>query len=322
MSVRPHPLRCAALWVLLTAGPAAALQLELPVNAQLTAERASKLDSFDAPIAAFDGVGVPALTLEGRVERRAWRVSSPGLTALQVIAPLRAQLEQQGYDPIFECDARNCGGFDFRFNVEVLPGPNMYVNIADYRYLTVVRGDPSEPEAVVSVLTSVTRGAAYVQIITVATPLNAVIEIPELVVAPQAPERPTEADREPVSFADRLLRDGHATLSELQFATGTSELGPGPFASLAELATFMQQETGYRVLLVGHTDTVGALAGNINLSRARAASVRARLISEFGIEASRLDAEGMGYLAPIASNLSEEGRRQNRRVEAVLLPSR
>jgi OOP family OmpA-OmpF porin len=47
--------------------------------------------------------------------------------------------------------------------------------------------------------------------------------------------------------------------------------------------------------------------------------VRVRLIEEYGIAAARLEAQGIGYLAPIASNLSAEGREANRRVEVVLL---
>ena len=74
-----------------------------------------------------------------------------------------------------------------------------------------------------------------------------------------------------------------------------------------------------RIALVGHTDTVGGLEANINVSRARARSVRQRLIESYGIAEERLDAEGMGYLAPVASNLTAEGRDQNRRVEVVLL---
>ena len=47
--------------------------------------------------------------------------------------------------------------------------------------------------------------------------------------------------------------------------------------------------------------------------------MRARLISEYGIDPARIEAEGMGYLAPVASNLTEAGRQANRRVEAILL---
>ena len=58
---------------------------------------------------------MPNLTLEGAIARRVWRLDSPGLTPLQVLAPLRTQLEAQGYEIVFECAARTCGGFDFRF---------------------------------------------------------------------------------------------------------------------------------------------------------------------------------------------------------------
>lgn len=309
-----HLAQFVAPAVCLLAGAAAALQVDLPVGAQLTAERISALDGFNAPVAAFDGAHVPAMRLEGQVERRAWRISSEGLTPLQVMAPLRMQLQQNGFDPVFECEASGCGGFDFRFNVEVLPAPNMYVNIADYRYLTAVRGDPAEPQAAAGVLVSVTRGAAYVQMITVASALSTVIEMPEFTAAPRAP-----AQTPAPSLGQLLLENGHAALPDLEFATGTSALGPGPYAALGALADFMETEPKYRVLLVGHTDTVGGLDNNIALSRARARAVRQRLIEAYGVDGARLDAEGMGYLAPTASNLTATGRQQNRRVEAVLL---
>jgi len=75
-----------------------------------------------------------------------------------------------------------------------------------------------------------------------------------------------------------------------------------------------------RIALVGHTDTVGGLQGNIALSRERAQAVRQRLIDDYDIAPERVEAEGTGYLAPLATNRTAEGREANRRVEAVLLP--
>ena len=313
-----------AVWACLSAGffaaPASALEIELPVGSRLTAERLSVLDSFDAPVAVFDGEVVPHLIVEGAIERRAWRINSPGLTPLQVILPLREQLVRQGYDLVFECSARECGGFDFRFDVEVLPGPNMYVNIAEYRYLTAVRGTVDAPEAAVGVLVSVTRGTAYVQIISAASARVADVVLPELAVPPKADD--TESSPVAVNaLRQQLLNTGHTVLAELDFAIGTTNLGGGPFASLAALAAFMEEEPSVRVLLVGHTDTIGDLRSNTALSKARATSVRDRLIGQYGVDPARLEAEGTAYLAPVASNLTEEGRGQNRRVEAVLLPT-
>ena len=73
-------------------------------------------------------------------------------------------------------------------------------------------------------------------------------------------------------------------------------------------------------MLVGHTDTVGSLDANIALSRRRAEAVRARLVEAHGVDGARIDARGVGYLAPAVANDSDEGREANRRVEAVLLP--
>lgn len=141
---------CGMFW----SGASSALELELPVGARLTAERISPLDSFFAPVASFDGARVPSVEVEGEIVRRAWRIASSGLTPLQVIMPIRDQLLAQGYTVVFECAAAQCGGFDFRFDVEVLPGPNMYVDISEYRYLTAVRGDPSRPDEAVGILAS------------------------------------------------------------------------------------------------------------------------------------------------------------------------
>ena len=72
------------------------------------------------------------------------------------------------------------------------------------------------------------------------------------------------------------------------------------------------------VLLVGHTDAAGGLEANIALSRRRAASVVAHLVGELGVSRAQVSAEGVGYLVPRASNLTDQGRAENRRVEVVL----
>ena len=126
----------------------------------------------------------------------------------------------------------------------------------------------------------------------------------------------TEAEGD---LATRLLGQGHAVLRDLDFDTGASDLREGTYASLSALASVLRDRPELRVALVGHTDSVGGLDGNIALSKRRAQSVRQRMIESYGIEGARMQAEGMGYLAPVASNLSEEGREANRRVEVIVL---
>jgi len=123
----------------------------------------------------------------------------------------------------------------------------------------------------------------------------------------------------PSDFGKQLEIAGHVILSDLVFDTGSAELGEGPFDSLAKLADYLRANPTRRIALVGHTDAVGGLDGNIALSKRRAASVRARMTNTLGVPEAQLVAEGVGFLAPVANNLSGAGREANRRVEAVLI---
>lgn len=305
-------LRAAAIWVAL-AGGVGAVELALPSTARQTVERNTGPDSYEAPIGAFQDGTIQTVTVEGDIARSAWRLDASGLTPLQVIRPLRDQLESEGLEIAFECDASKCGGFDFRFAIEVLPAPNMYVNIRDYHFITAIRGDAANPDAVVTLLVSTTNGAAYVQIVeATANTSDARTDTTEDSVTIVRPLGDLGAE---------LMENGHVVLSALDFETGTSALGKASFPTLEALAAFLREAPEMRITLVGHTDTVGGLEDNITLSRDRARAVRERLITDYDIAPGRVDAHGMGYLAPIASNLTDQGRDANRRVEAVLLPT-
>ena len=291
------------------APPALALDLALPKGAEQISDRASALDSYALPTGPFADTGLPVRRMEGRVDRQTWRISGTGLTTLQILAALRAQVQAAGYDIVFECNDVDCGGFDFRFATEVVPAPDMHVDVRNYRFLSAVQG---EAEAT-GILVSRTRNAAYVQIVLVSPG-----ESPAAPVAARPASESVVAEVN-ADLGARLIADGHVRLDGLTFATGSDTLSPGEYASLDALAAFAKANPGAVMGLVGHTDAVGALDQNISLSRRRAQSVRARLIDRHGVSAERLQAEGMGYLAPVASNLTPEGREENRRVEVILL---
>jgi outer membrane protein OmpA-like peptidoglycan-associated protein len=79
----------------------------------------------------------------------------------------------------------------------------------------------------------------------------------------------------------------------------------------------LDAQPSLRLHVVGHTDNVGNLASNMTLSKQRAEAVVDTLINGHHITASRLIANGVGLLAPVASNTTEDGRAKNRRVELV-----
>jgi OOP family OmpA-OmpF porin len=114
-----------------------------------------------------------------------------------------------------------------------------------------------------------------------------------------------------------LASDGHIIAHGIFFDTGKSEVKPESAPALQEIAKLLQQDPKLKLYVVGHTDTVGAVASNLELSKQRAAAVVQALTGKYGIAGARLQPYGVGPYAPIASNDTEDGRAQNRRVELV-----
>ncbi|WP_299847146.1 OmpA family protein [uncultured Roseovarius sp.] len=297
-------------------GQAHALELQLPGNAIQTGEAVRDPDSYLLPVAPFENGNVPVIEVEGRVSQQTWRIAQTGLTTLQMIRPLRDQLVQAGYEIILDCGGQQCGGFDFRFNTRVSPAPEMYVDLFDFRFLSarMPGSGASDMKNVVSVICSQADDAGYVQIIQVTAEPGAAT--PAVRVDDPAP---IKTENDPVPVIRSLTEQGHVILEDLDFATGSSTLGPGPHASLVALAEYLLADGKRRIALVGHTDRMGSLESNVALSRRRATSVMDRLVADHGVRRVQLEANGVGYLSPIAPNTTREGREANRRVEAVLL---
>ena len=103
----------------------------------------------------------------------------------------------------------------------------------------------------------------------------------------------------------------------IYFDTGKAEVKPESNDTLTQIAKMLQLQPELKLLVVGHTDNVGTLAANMDLSKRRADAVVKALTTSFGVSPSRLNAQGAGPLAPVASNRTEDGRAKNRRVELV-----
>lgn len=105
----------------------------------------------------------------------------------------------------------------------------------------------------------------------------------------------------------------------LMFASGQSALSPGFQSTLTRVTQTITRYCDISVLVVGHTDSVGAPAANRVLSENRARSVFNHMGAQ-GFERARIRIEGKGADAPIASNADEQGRQDNRRVEIFVRP--
>lgn len=106
------------------------------------------------------------------------------------------------------------------------------------------------------------------------------------------------------------------TLGDVLFDTGKATLKPGADSVMERVATFMEKNPDTKVLIEGHTDSRGSDEYNQELSKRRAAAVEEALASR-GIERGRVEAVGKGEGFPVASNDTDAGRQQNRRVEIV-----
>jgi outer membrane protein OmpA-like peptidoglycan-associated protein len=280
--------------------------------------RSEGLGSYALPLGPFDGQSVPSRQVEGALDQRALQLDAPGLTTLAVMAPLRDQIVAAGYTLRLDCDARACGGFDFRFGTDVMPEPDMHVDMGDFRFLSADRGDEA-----ISVLVSRSAASAYVQITRV-TPSDAPPPAPVASVDLDA-EVPRGVDDLPVADGNlgRALDDlGFAVLQDLVFASGAATLTEGDYPSLAAVADWLRANPDGTVALVGHTDASGSLAANVALSERRAEAVAEVLIDTYGADRTRIAAEGVGFLAPHATNQTDEGRQKNRRVEVVVTSTR
>ena len=86
------------------------------------------------------------------------------------------------------------------------------------------------------------------------------------------------------------------------------------YGALDLLSEYMKRKPGVGVFISGYTDDYGSYSYNVNLSSFRANTVRSYLIGS-GIDKSRIKATGFGSANPVASNVSSDGRKANRRVE-------
>jgi outer membrane protein OmpA-like peptidoglycan-associated protein len=116
--------------------------------------------------------------------------------------------------------------------------------------------------------------------------------------------------------ADRLL----VTFpGDTLFDSGSSSVSPGASQRLTQLAQTLNRYPESSVVIRGYTDSTGSEASNLRLSEDRASNVRNYLVSA-GVSPGRITAMGFGEQFPVATNATEAGRQQNRRVELEIVP--
>ncbi|WP_421790825.1 OmpA family protein [Hyphobacterium sp.] len=249
-------------------------------------------------IVGFDFEVREAVTerIEGRVTRLYYE-SPDERSELEIFTNYRLALEEAGFEEIWSCagdGSCTTGSTRNRFHqangIRAINGPNSHYAVGTLGY--------EDRLAYVAVATG--RHGTSIDIIETA-------EMDTGMVAVSAE-----------ALADGLDADGHVRVDGLLFAHDSDELLAESAAALDALHSLLLNRPNLNLYVVGHTDMTGSLSYNLDLSRRRAASVISALVDDYGIDPSRLEPQGVGPLAPEATNATEAGRTHNRRVEIVV----
>ena len=246
-----------------------------------------------------------SLDVEGRLtDIRYWIPA--GRSTLEVFRNYEDALGASGFDILYLCKNEDCGGRDF--NHAAVPYTSEQGDAYnDQRYLAA-RLTRAEGDVFAALYVNRAYGIGGEKKDRIFVQLT--------VVEAQPMERGlVTVDAE--AMRKGLEAEGHIALYGILFEFDSDAVRPESTPALEEIAALLTGDPGLSLLVVGHSDDQGSLDYNLDLSRRRAQAVVARLVADHGIAAGRLEGHGVGYLAPVADNRSEEGRTLNRRVELV-----
>jgi OmpA-OmpF porin, OOP family len=116
---------------------------------------------------------------------------------------------------------------------------------------------------------------------------------------------------------NKILTEGKWVSHGILFDVNSDRIKAESYGSLKEIASVLSENADLKVLIVGHTDSDGDEAANLDLSKRRAASVKTALANEFKIDVSRMDIDGKGESQPVDKNDTPAGKATNRRVEFI-----
>ncbi|MBK7376458.1 MAG: OmpA family protein [Ferruginibacter sp.] len=116
---------------------------------------------------------------------------------------------------------------------------------------------------------------------------------------------------------NKLLTQNKWVTHGILFDVNSANIKPESYGTLKEIANVLKENADMKVKIVGHTDSDGVDAANLDLSKRRSASVKAALAKEFGIDENRMETDGKGESQPVDKNDSPAGKANNRRVEFI-----
>jgi len=251
-----------------------------------------QFDEFNFPVGAVTPQGSPKLLhLEGKITRIAY-VNPKDRSPLEIYRNYESALKRAGFETVFTCSGDACGLARFRITSDWV---DQWYGAGHYQF----SGKMTRPEGDLYVSLHVGSGETDLDIVEVKPMEGGLVTV------------------DAAALKGDIGKSGHVAVYGIYFDTAKADIKPESAPALQEIGKLLQQDPKLKLYVVGHTDNVGELQMNMDLSRRRADSVLKALTATYGVAPDRLQAYGSGPLAPVTSNRDEAGRAKNRRVELV-----
>ncbi len=321
----PRKLVCAVI-LLLLAPPLSAQDVEGSKDhpmfsryegSRIVAYQHRAFDEYDAVLGPVKGPYYEVewekrQDFEGRITRILYRVPD-GRSSLEVFRNYETELNNNGFDALFQCKKEACGESFF-----LMPQPAwkdsgwvrdvFATNVGNQRYLASrLQRDEGDVYAFIYVsehgfLNSLAGTYVHLDVVEMQPMETAMVKVGA------------------AAMHKDITNTGRVAVYGIHFDTDSSNIKPESKPAIDEIARLLEDQPELKIFVVGHTDNQGGVQYNMDLSHRRATAVRDALVSDYAVDIERLGAVGMGFFGPVASNRTEEGRALNRRVELVEQP--
>jgi OmpA-OmpF porin, OOP family len=285
------------LFAIATTGSAAA-QSKIPFltpypGSSLQAPETKEFEEYELMVGPAGKSGPKVEKVAGRVTRAALR--GPNERSLrEIFANYEEALKKAGFATVFRCMDLACGQGDTKeFD---------YFNASkglEEQYIVGKKQGPQGPVYIAIRVRDTYSPYTYIHVIESKPMQTGLVQISAL------------------EMKNDLATTGHVALYNILFDTAKADIRSESARAVAEVAKLLKDNASLKIYVVGHTDNAGSFEGNMDLSKRRAEAVVKELTSKHGIATARLRAVGVGSVAPVASNRTDDGKQQNRRVELV-----
>lgn len=268
-----------------------------------------KIKKFDnnSKIAEFE----KSEMLEGEVTRVSYRVADPQRSSFEILRNYESFFKDSGWEIVWLANGKGQIGSPYTYVYQSLADNDQLFTYSDDQGQLLVAKKADTGLTAVLFVTKYQYGLKRKVVVEKGDPI---IQLDVIQTKKMEEKMVTVSSSE---MAKSIANVGKIALYGIYFDFNKADLKAESEPTLVEISKLLSENPAMKLLVVGHTDSVGGFESNRELSQRRAASVVSALSGRFSISADRLTSFGASYAAPVSSNETEEGRAKNRRVELV-----